>query len=500
MATPIPENRARFSVAQLLSLLSPSLSPAARSLDPSGCVVGVCTDTRANLAGKLFVALPGERFDGHRFLGEAAAAGAALAVVEQDVPEAPPSLPLLRVNSSLQALATLANAHRIAWGKPVVAVAGSAGKTTTRSLTASLLSQLKPGRVHTPAGNLNNRIGVPMVLFGLAAEHDYAVIEIGTNQPGEVAALARSAAPELGVLTLIDLEHSEGLGDLEAIEREEGALFTWTTQTTIGNGDDVRVVRQVAHHRQRLESRLYGYAAHNDYRVLSAVLCEARPANPGSGVASRPGLCMRVHARRPAGPELTFYTPFIGEPGVLSSMGALACVETLLGISVSEQDIEAALYRPGARQTGRLQPHQLSDGTLVIDDSYNANPASVLAGLAIAAELARLRKTQLHAVLGQMGELGAFSQVEHRRVGAALANLDLASLTAVGGDARLMLSVSQKNAEFVAGAELAAGVVRRHLRPGDVVFVKASRGVAAERVVQGLLEDIPPNKEASGQP
>ncbi len=485
MATPIPDNGAEFSLEQVAHLCGGRANAAARSLGDR-LVRGVSTDTRAALGDKLFVALKGERFDAHAYVEQALAAGATCALVEREVSE---QLPAIVVSSTLEALGALAREHRRRWGKQLIAVAGSAGKTTTRSLISAVVSRLWPDQALTVSGNLNNRIGVPMVLFGLGAQHELAVIEIGTNQTGEVAALSAVSEPDLGVLTLIDLEHTEGLGTLDDIEREEGALLAHTRRRALGNGDDARVHRQLCEHPE-LSPLLYGYEPHNHYRVLRAELdleqrgdlrLQMRVMVERAGEVLGPGI--ELDASR-----LEFVTPFLGRPGVLASVAALATAEVLAKRRLTRAELEPALFLPSARQAGRLQPHLLADGTLLIDDSYNANPASVLAGLELAQQLAAARRGRLHVVLGEMRELGELSQREHQRIGEALPQFKPASLVAICGHARHFITDELHRAAFVEDSSQVLQHLRPHLTPGDVVFVKASRGVAAERVINDLKQ------------
>src|SRR5690606_18874538 len=211
----LPENTANFRIDEIAAITGGTLTGAG-----SGVVTGVVTDTRTATLGKLFVALVGDRYDGHDFVHAALRGGARALLVERDIGDAP--VPVVRVGSTLRALGALAREHRTRWGGHLVAVVGSAGKTTTRGAIAAALDAVAPGAAHFAAGNLNNAIGVPLVLFGLGAHHRYAVAEIGTNAPGEVAELARIAQPNTGVLTLVGLEHTAGLGSLDAIEDEEG--------------------------------------------------------------------------------------------------------------------------------------------------------------------------------------------------------------------------------------------------------------------------------------
>ncbi len=193
------------------------------------------------------MALHGELHDGHAHLEAAARAGAVVALVERDV-AAPAGLTVVRVASTLVALGDLARAHARRWralggGRKLVAITGSAGKTTTRVAVAALLERLRPGRVHGARGNLNNRVGVPMVLFGLTPDHTLGVIEMGMNRPDEIAELCRIAEPEIGVVTLIAAAHTELVGSIDGVAHEKNALFRAlpVEGVAIGNGDDPRV-------------------------------------------------------------------------------------------------------------------------------------------------------------------------------------------------------------------------------------------------------------------
>ena len=469
MASALPENRARFTLGELVSATQGTLSGAASG---DGGVVGVQTDSRADLNGKLFVALGGERFDGHEFVQAAVRNGAGAVLVERDVGEV--SVPVLRVGSSLRALGAIAAAHRRRFPGRVVAIAGSAGKTTTRSSVGALLGLVAPGAVHQTQGNLNNLIGVPLVLLGLAPEHRFAVVEVGTNAVGEVPALTALAAPDVGVLTLIGIEHSEGLGDLDGIEREEGALFAGLTSNAaaVGNADDARVARQLE--RAPVTRRIrYGFAAGADVR------CVSRTA---AGV----GRQRMLVTGRPA--PLALELSLLGEAGAYAALAAVAVAEAL-GVALPDAaSVSRALSEAG--EPGRLEVHELPDGTIVLDDAYNANPASALSSLKTAIEVARDRRARLVLVFGEMRELGAVSVREHTRIGEAIATSGAAELIAVAGDARFFVEPAQNGgveSVFAADADAALAAARARVRPGDVVLVKASRGVRAERVVQGLI-------------
>ena len=471
MASLIPENTAGFALSEVAELCAGVLVGA-----DARCV-GITTDTRSDLRGRLFVALRGEHFDGHDYVSEALAAGAAGVLVEHEIIGL--NAQFVRVASTLKALGSLAAAHRKRWAKRIVGVAGSAGKTTTRSAITAVLGALHPGAVHFAAGNLNNLIGVPMVLLGLEAEHTLGVVEIGTNAPGEVAALSAIAAPDLAVLTLIGLEHSEGLGDLDGIEREEGEIWSGLAPEglALGNADDARVQRTLeAIKPQRALS--YGYAEGANYRLRE------RTSNRGGG--SR---LLVDRSTSFAQDSITLDTGLLGDAGAYASLAALAVGEWIAQAALDPARVSAALS--GAGEPGRLTLLELADGTVVLDDSYNSNPASMNSSLATALEIARTRSARLLLVLGEMRELGALSEAEHRAVGDALVHSGAAVLIAVSGDARYFVAPAERaglDATFADSAEQALGFLLDRLEPKDVVLVKASRGVHAERLVRGLVE------------
>jgi UDP-N-acetylmuramoyl-tripeptide--D-alanyl-D-alanine ligase len=474
MATPIPENRVELTLAEIALATGGQIRPGAGER-----VCGITTDSRADVEGKLFVALEGESFDGHAFAAAAARRGAAAVMVSRDVGGVPDPVAVVRVGSTLSALGALARQHRRRWGKRLVAVGGSAGKTTTRSAIQAVLSAAHPGALHASPGNLNNLVGVPMVLFGLAPEHELGLVEVGTNQRGEVARLALVCEPDLAVLTLVAIEHAAGIGSLDAIEAEEGDLLAaiGPAGAAIGNGDDERVRRQLA--RSTAGTKLtYGAGEGSDYRVLRR--------EPRGLSATRIALERPHGARREL---LELDVGLVGLPGALAAAAAVAVVDRIAGAPQPPELLRAALG--GAlSEPGRLCPVELGDGSVLIDDSYNANPASVLAAVAAAREIAEARGARLLLALGEMRELGEASRREHEQLGRALADCGAAGLVAICGDAELFVDHARGgiDAEFVADARSAIAPLLARVRPGDVVLVKASRGVHAEQVVAALLE------------
>jgi UDP-N-acetylmuramoyl-tripeptide--D-alanyl-D-alanine ligase len=305
------------------------------------------------------------------------------------------------------------------------------------------------------------------------------VVEIGTNAPGEIRALSAMAAPDLAVLTLIGLEHTEGLGDLDGIEREEGEIWAGLSAEGLAvfNADDERVQRTVSAltpHR----TLSYGYAESASYRL------RGRTANALGGSV------LDIARRTPFAQDVIHIeTPLLGEAGAYATLAALAVGEWVSGAALEPAAVARALS--GAGEPGRLTPLELADGTVVLDDSYNSNPASVHSSLKTAREIAQARGARLVLVLGEMRELGALSAEQHEQVGESLAETGATLLLALAGDARRFVPAAERaglRAHFAETAEQALSWLLGQLEPKDVVLVKASRGVRAERLVRGLIE------------
>lgn len=469
----LPTNDVTLSLAEVARVTGGELRGA------DATVRGVSTDSRADLKGKLFLALVGERFDGHDFAEKAREAGAAALLVERDVKT---TLPVVAVKSTLAALGALGAHRRKTWGGKLVAVAGSAGKTTTRAALSALLEAAEPGQVHYARGNFNNLIGVPLVLLSLSERERLAVAELGTNQPGEVATLTRMAAPDVAVLTLIGYEHTEGLGDLDGVEAEEGAAFAHQAKpdgssgVAVGNADDERVRRQLAKAPGRRVS--YGRRADADYCFQVLGINER-----GSDLEVGRKLGGRAVSTR-------FHITTLGDAGAYAAVAALAAVETLLEREISEEILNRAFASSVASEAGRLCPIELTGGILLLDDTYNSNPESVESSLRTARQLADQRHAPLVLVLGEMRELGALSMALHEQIGVAAAAQKPELLLAIAGDARFLCEAASARgvrAQFCADAAAAAELLAEQLSAPAVVLVKASRGVRAERVVERLI-------------
>lgn len=476
MATPIPENQAPFHVDQLVRRTSGRL--VARGTR-GGNGAGITTDSRAVRAGSLFVALRGEVHDGHAFLAAADAQGAAAVVVDERADASMvKDAAVVVVADTLVAWADIAAGHLEAWRaagagharKPVLAITGSAGKTTTKEMIASLLALR--GAVRKTQGNLNNRIGLPATVLTLDASVAYAVLEAGMSLPGEMAELGRVARPDVSTIVNVGLAHAEGVGGREGVAREKGALYQYLAEggTAVVNVDDEHAAGEV---RRASKPRVVGFG-----KDPAAAYCLLGREPSGTHAT--------VRLRTPSG-ERVVRSPFVGEAHALDLACALACAEAVAA-PFSSEEIEGALS--SMRLEGRGTLHVLGDGTWVVDDSYNANPMSMRASLASLREMAGDRR--IVAVLGEMRELGEFSATEHDALGDDVAKLGVRLLVSCGGEMdRAAARAEAAGVEVVRAKDAAeAGKLAIARVSGkDVVLVKASRGVRAERVVEALVAD-----------
>jgi len=432
-------------------------------------LTGVSTDSRSIQAGDLFVALKGPSFDGHAFLESVLARGAGAAVVESGAADGRlPRMPLVVVEDTTVSLGRLARVYRNRFALPVLAVGGSSGKTTTKEMIAAVLGQRH--RVLKTEKNYNNQIGVPRTLFRLERKHDIAVVEVGTNHPGELQVLCEILDPTHGLLTNIGAEHLEFFRDLRGVAREEGRLFQYLAGRggkALVNADDARVVREARAVRRRIR---YGFAP-GRRSIRGRLLGLTRSACAVIAFAG-PGM------KRPVSATLAI-------PGRHHALNALAAAAAGLSFGVSGRDIAEALESFRA-QDNRMQLLE-SGGVRIVNDTYNANADSTIAALETLAAMDVTGKRI--AVLGDMLELGEREEAEHRRVGRKAGRLGVEYLLTYGERARAIgeasgirntLHYEQKNmlAEYL--AELVA--------PGDAVLVKGSRGMAMESVVLFLMQ------------
>ncbi|MEM9068319.1 MAG: UDP-N-acetylmuramoyl-tripeptide--D-alanyl-D-alanine ligase [Myxococcota bacterium] len=438
MATPIPRNQATFSLAEIAAITGGQLHGNDRS------VRGVTTDSRRLHDHELFVALSGERFDGHDYLTQVAEAKAC-AVVRRGS-ERPAELACVEVDDTLVALGAIGNAHRRRWTGRIVGITGSAGKTSTKELTAAALRGAGR-RVRATEGNLNNRVGVPMTLLTLEDEDEVGVIEMGTSEKGEIRVLAAMTEPDVAVLTLVSAAHTEGLGGVDAVRQEKTDLFRGRREgaPAIAPSDDPTLAG--------FGARTFGPGEHADVQVLAWRLEGAR-----TNVSLRVGTT-----------TLEVSLQWLGEAAARNTAAALLVVDSL-GEDVARA---AKALSDVAPVPGRMCPRDAS-GVLVLDDSYNANPRSMSLALSTARELATSRKGSLVAVLGTMGELGDLSDDAHATLrGEAEKRTDRAIFVGPG------FAKTGSVVENAAAAIESLGA----LAPGDVLLVKGSRTWRLEQVV-----------------
>jgi UDP-N-acetylmuramoyl-tripeptide--D-alanyl-D-alanine ligase len=435
-------------------------------------VAGVSTDTRTLAPGSLFVALRGERFDAHDYLAEAAAKGAAAAVVAEARAGDGSPLPRLAVADTLAALGAIARLHRRRFRIPVVGVTGSNGKTTTREMIAAVLATR--GKVLKTEGNLNNEVGVPLTLFGLGPDHAAAVIEMGMSHPGEIARLAAVAEPQLGVVTLAAPAHLEGLGTVDAVADAKAELYQGLPEggVAIANADDARMLKRAQASGRRMITFSAAKGRRGDVVVLELVSQGEDGLRFVLGIGNR---------------EVAVHIP--GLVGAHNAANAAAAAAAAIALGCTDREIASGLaaVRPVGR---RLRLERLPSGVRLVDDCYNANPASMSAALRTVADLAAAPGgRRAVAVLGDMLELGAFEEEAHRALGAEAARAGLAALAAFGPRARATADAARAaGLEAFHTEDLAALVAwaKGTVAPGDVLLVKGSRGMKLERLVEAL--------------
>jgi UDP-N-acetylmuramoyl-tripeptide--D-alanyl-D-alanine ligase len=473
MTTPIPSNDMRLDARAAAAatggrIVGALLGRMAR---------GVTTDSRRVTPGCAFVALRGERHDGHDYIHAALRAGAALLVVEPGrAPSGPEMADVVEVTDTLAAWGAIARTHLCRWRAAsaqarLVGITGSAGKTTTKELCAALLRTA--GSCHATKGNLNNRIGLPAVALEVGAQTRFVVLEMGMSVKGEIAALCAIAQPDVGVVTNVGLAHAAGVGGTIAdVALEKGAIFEAVRSggALVANADDSAVVGQL---RRNVRARVvtFGASADADYCLASR-----RPVRAGSAVT----------VRRRGGDSVSCEVPIPGRAAAIDFVAALAAAEAAAGASFTDAEAHSAM-RTISPLSGRMHLRRLGRGALLLDDSYNASPATMRAALATLAETSEGRRV---AVLGEMKELGPAASAEHAFLGVAVAEAGVALLVTCGGLADAIgQEAERRGVEVVHGNDVdeAARIVVDRLRPADAVLVKASRSVGVERVVDALL-------------
>ncbi len=435
----------------------------------------LCTDSRDVRSGDLFLALAGERFDGHRFVAAALRRGALGALVQQGAtlePRPPGRAWLLAVPDTLRAYQDLATHHRRRFAIPIVAVTGSNGKTTTKDMIADVLMQR--GRTLKTEGNLNNRIGVPHTLLRLQAGHRAAVIEMGVDHPGQTTRLCEIAQPTVGIITNIGPDHLEFFGTLETSARAKGELidFIPADGALVLNADDEFFGTLAA----RASGRVVSFGLSDEAQVRAVdVAHDAR-----RGMTFRlvlPGRAGSVHITLPAH----------GLHNLSNALGA-AAVGHALGVSAAAIVQGLARFKPAAMRSQVITMR----GVRVVDDCYNANPASMQVAIDLLVALASSGRSI--AVLGDMLELGPETQAFHRKVGTYVGQRRVSELIVVGALGRAIAEGARAagtrsdQIHQAADAREAGLLATRLARKGDVVLVKASRAMRLETVVEALRQ------------
>jgi UDP-N-acetylmuramoyl-tripeptide--D-alanyl-D-alanine ligase len=431
---------------------------AALGTGPTGpaALTGVSTDSRAIAAGSVFVALIGERFDGHDFLHHAVDAGCRAVVVSRAAAAASIGVPVYIVPDTLAALGLLGRYRRRAWGRPLFAVAGSNGKTTTKELLRAALGARL--RVHATEGNFNNQIGVPLTLLALPDDADVAVVEVGTNAPGEIALLRAITEPDVAVLTSVGEEHLEGLHDLAGVLAEEGAIFDGVSVAVVPA--DQPDVADAARGRAR--------------RVVAAGL-DVGDVHPDWWRLEENGTgCLGIGAT-------TVVVPLRGAHNLRNAILAIAAAE-LAGVSAADAAAGiAAMATPPMRSTW-----ETIGRATVINDAYNANPASARAALDLLGAVAGGR--QRVAVLGTMRELGAGADALHAEIARRALAGPIDVVAGIGAFADALASVGAGDVRVVTAPDIETLWTRLEprLHADAVILLKASRGVRLERLVPHL--------------
>ena len=431
---------------------------------PAATAAGVSIDTRTLAKGQLFVAVKGPNFDGHDFVGAAIERGAPAAMVHRDV-AVPEGFPLVRVGETTQALKDLGRHVRMKAGVPVVAVTGSAGKTTTKEMTAALLSTQGP--VLKTEGNLNNQYGLPLTLLRLSPEHKFAVLELGMSAAGELRELSAIARPDVAIITMVAPVHLEFFASVEAIAAAKAEILEGLDAIAVLNREDPRVRRIGEERKGRTlwfgRDRACDVSAENWRGTIHGMRFDLRVDGKSYDVA----------------------LPLPGPHFLLNFLAATAAAHHI-GVPM-DTIVEAATHLKAAKSRGQVR--RLGEGVTLLDDSYNSNPAAVDAAVTALDMAAQGRRV---VFLGDMLELGPTGPELHRETGAKLA-----------GRADVVVGVGALGREFAEGARgagLSAAALRDFpdsdaaareaaalVKPGDAVLVKGSRGARMEKIVEALV-------------
>jgi UDP-N-acetylmuramoyl-tripeptide--D-alanyl-D-alanine ligase len=434
--------------------------------DQEAVAMGYSIDSRTLNAGDLFIAIAGERFDGHEYVQAALEKGAVGAIVAAEKKVAGDPLRLLRVEDTVKALQLLGAAARRLWGKPLLAVTGSAGKTTTKEILAHILATRF--RVMKSSGNLNNHIGLPLQLLKLEAEHDLAVVEMGMNHAGEIRALGALAHHDLAVVTTVAPVHLEFFGSLKEIARAKYEIIETLHSGGVAvlNADDEYVCQFGRDFKGKVVT--FGIKRAADVCAHNIKLNGAEGSTFELVVGS-------VEER------VTF--PLVGEHNIYNALAAAAAAMER-GLTPSQAAVALSSIAPPDK---RGQVVQIG-GATIINDCYNSNPRALAA---MVDTLASMKAERRILVVGEMLELGPTAEALHRESGKHAAEKKIDLVIGVRGMARAVAEAAcgaGTQAQFVETPEQAGEWLAHNLRPGDAVLLKASRGVKLERALEMLQE------------
>jgi UDP-N-acetylmuramoyl-tripeptide--D-alanyl-D-alanine ligase len=425
-------------------------------------ITAICTDTRRMAPGALFVAIKGENHNAHEFLPQAAAGGAIAALVEEEPAHKLPNVHLIQVPSTRVAFGKLARFIRQQMTAKVICIAGSNGKTGTKNLVGSVLGVRLRGSISPKS--FNNDIGVPLAIFPADPNQDYLVLETGTNHHGELRVLSNMALPDIAVITNCSAEHLEGLGDLMGVRREEASIIEGLNPKglLVVNGDDPQLLEAVSSYPGNRIT--FGYGSHNDL-FATQITCDYT------------GVDFVLNGRRKV------FIPLLGRHTACNALAAIAVARRL---GLTEDEIVANLAHAHGPDM-RLQLVNLR-GVAVLNDAYNANPASMRAAIDTLCALEACGRRI--AILGDMRELGESADRFHRELGDYAATRPLDELICVGEKAALIAESARhggmQNVRHLSETESAARSIPNWLRPGDLVLLKASRTLHFEAIAAAI--------------
>jgi UDP-N-acetylmuramoyl-tripeptide--D-alanyl-D-alanine ligase len=450
-------------------MINMSLSKAAKAIDSSfkgndimfsGCSI----DSRTIKNGNLFIALAGENFDGHDYVSVAEDNGASSIMLEREVNHTKPAL---LVKDTRKAMGLLARSWRVELSIPLVAITGSNGKTTVKEMVNSILSEIS--EVHATSGNFNNDIGVPLTLFGLNKKHQYAVIEMGANHPGEIEWLTSIASPNVAVITQCAPSHLEGFGSVEGVAKAKAEIYSGlqSSGTAIINADDeyANFWKESCEHLSQLS---FG---------IESVDADVRAKNINILTESA-SIKFELSCAQGA---VEILLPLSAEHNVMNALAASACC---LSLDVSLESIKKGLESMSPIK-GRLQIKAGKQGVRIIDDTYNANPKSLAAALKV---LSAYQGTR-YLVLGDMGELGASAEQLHRDAGKLAKQLGIDKIFTLGELSINTLQGFGSDSFYCESHDELNETLKNHLDGDTTILIKGSRYMQMEKIVQALMEE-----------